>query len=95
MNDKFSLGGRDRPIQIATYTLVTGVPDDFVRDWVSHAIASGVHNPQEYIIDLLEGENVANIVRRVLDECDEDGDEIKKDYEDTLADIQRDVRDGI
>jgi hypothetical protein len=74
-------------------TLVSGVPDHFVYEWVSHAIADEADCRQAIILDLLEGAHVASIVRTVLDECDRTDDRIQSDYKDTLAETASDNTD--
>ncbi len=74
-------------------TLVSGVPDHFTLEWISHAIADEVEFRQPMILDLLEGAHAPCIVRTVLDECDESDDRVQSDYKDTLAETASDNTD--
>ena len=79
-------------------TMIDGVPDHFVFEWISHAIADEVDCPQAIILDLLDGAHPACIVRTVLDEtaahtCDRTDHRIQSDYKDTLAETASDNTD--
>lgn len=74
-------------------TMIDGVPDHFVFEWISHAIADEVDCRQAIILDLLEGAHAPCIVRTVLDECDESDDRVQSDYKDTLAETASDNTD--
>jgi hypothetical protein len=73
--------------------MIDGVPDHFVFEWISHAIADEVDCQQAIILDLLEGAHAPCIVRTVLDECDKSDDRIQSDYKDTLAETASDNTD--